>query len=160
MSTPKKTSTKFVRATLNQLGVAKNTYQRYDEFPRVLFVCSAGILRSATAAHVFGASPYDWNTRTVGTSEQYALNLVNEGVLVWADRIVVFTDENLEVLETLVGKVLEQYRHKIEVWDVPDKFEYRDPRLIVLLKNIEKKNEAAQLERVVVLCNKLGEKED
>lgn len=52
----------------NESGVVHNPYQGKDK--KVLFVCSAGILRSATAARIYGRK---YNTRCAGTGLDYAL---------------------------------------------------------------------------------------
>lgn len=120
-------------AKMNQLGNVRNYHQ--GSYKRVLFVCSAGLLRSATAAHVFSADPYNWNTRTAGADNEYALNPVNEALLAWADVVYLMEGEHLEYLERTFQDILELYRKKIRVLDIPDRYAYRDPNLIEYLKN-------------------------
>lgn len=55
-----------------------NHYQGEDR--RVLFVCSAGILRSATAARIYA---HKYNTRCAGT-RHYALIPLTAELLLWA----------------------------------------------------------------------------
>jgi predicted protein tyrosine phosphatase len=120
-------------ASMNQLA---NTHNRFQgAYKKVLFVCSAGLLRSATAAHVFSAEPYNFNTRTAGVALEYALNPVNEALLEWADNIFLMEDDHLLELQELFGDNLtEEYTKKITVLNVPDNFAYRDERLVKILK--------------------------
>jgi predicted protein tyrosine phosphatase len=122
-----------MKASLNQLANVKNSYQ--GNYPRVLFLCSAGLLRSATAAHMFSAAPYQWNTRTAGTNAEYALNVVSEALLYWADHIICMEMEHLRNTEKLIGiELVDLYRHKISTLAIPDIYPYRHPELIALLE--------------------------
>lgn len=122
-----------LRASMNQLANVHNRYQ--GAYKKVLFVCSAGLLRSATAAHVFSAEPYNFNTRTAGVALEYALNPVNEALLEWADHIFLMEQEHYDTLEEGFGsEVMDDYKAKMTVLDIPDRFEYRNPKLIALLK--------------------------
>lgn len=69
-------------------GVLKNQYQGEDK--RVVFVCSAGILRSATGARLYA---HKYNTRCAGT-EDYALIPLTENLLGWADEVVFVHEYN------------------------------------------------------------------
>jgi predicted protein tyrosine phosphatase len=98
-------------------------------------VCSAGLLRSATAAHVFSAEPYNFNTRTVGVALEYALNPVNEALLEWADNIFMMEDDHYHMLQELFGAdTFNEYKDKMVVLEVPDNYRYRDERLVKILK--------------------------
>ena len=66
-------------------GIHSNSYQ--GDYKRVLTVCSANMLRSPTIAHVLASAPYDYNTRSAGTSN-IALIPVTDALLFWADEIV------------------------------------------------------------------------
>mgnify|MGYP006914605993 FL=1 len=59
-----------------------NPYQGGDK--RVLFVCSAGLLRSATAARIYAGR---YNTRAAGSAD-YALIPVTQELLLWAHEVV------------------------------------------------------------------------
>lgn len=129
----------------NRIGVAQNSYQNVH--PKVLFVCSAGILRSATASHVFSAEPYNWNTRSAGSVLEYALNPVTEALLLWADEIYLMEPIHLQYLETIFPEdILSSYRPKIKVLNVPDDFTYREPELIKIL--IEQVTKMTTLEKI------------
>ena len=71
-------------------GVIDNPYQGEDK--KVVFVCSAGILRSATAARIYA---HKYNTRSAG-SEDYALIPVTERLLAWANEVVFVNEYNYQ----------------------------------------------------------------
>ncbi len=79
-----------------------NPYQ--GEFKRVLCVCSAGLLRSPTAAMVLSQDPFNFNTRAAGIVPNYALIPVDEVLLEWADEIVCMELEHKIMLEMLTKK--------------------------------------------------------
>lgn len=97
-------------------------------YPRVLFICSAGMLRSATAAHHFVSR--GWNTRCAGT-EEYAVQPVHENTLLWAEKIYVMEETHLGHLE----RKFNIQNLDITVLGVPDMFNYMDPELIQLLED-------------------------
>jgi len=105
-----------------------NPYQ--GSFPRVLFVCSAGILRSATAATV--SSGRGVNARAAG-SATYALVPVSANLIEWAQKIVFVNEENkVQTLRTFAGTGYnEDIERKSVVWNVPDNFEYMHPTLVL-----------------------------
>lgn len=101
------------------LKIAKHKDQ--GDYKKVLCVCSAGLLRSATAAVVLSQEPFNFNTRAAGVGE-YALVQVNDVLLHWADEIVCMTQEHKGILLGLTDKpILCLY--------IPDDYEYRDPYL-------------------------------
>ena len=99
-----------------------NPYQGKDK--RVLFVCSAGILRSATAARLYAKK---YNTRAAG-SEAYALIPVSHELVLWAQEIVFVNKENYE--ETTKHFKLEDFPCTVKVLDIPDQYEHMHPKLI------------------------------
>jgi predicted protein tyrosine phosphatase len=130
---------KHLMARRNQLGNINNPFQQQETYKRVLFVCSAGLLRSATAAHVFSGEPYNWNTRTAGVSVEYALNPVTEALLTWADKVYCMEWEHHTELKYIFGETFNDLlesrgEHFIEVLQIPDVFLYRDTELVKLLK--------------------------
>jgi predicted protein tyrosine phosphatase len=50
--------------------------------------------------------------------------------------------EHLEYLERTFQDILDVYRKKIRVLDIPDRYAYRDPNLIEYLKNAVATDEA------------------
>lgn len=97
--------------------------------PRVLFVCSAGLLRSATAATI-GSKYFNLNTRNCGTSS-YALVPLSINLILWAHKIFFVNEENFEAARFdfehhLDSGVLE---NKSVVWDIVDDYDYMNPKL-------------------------------
>ena len=95
---------------------------------KVLCVCSAGLLRSPTIAWILSNDPFNYNTRAVGTSSDYALIVLDEVQLQWAD-VVVFVDQGNYVnacyeYEELINN-MEHY-----VLDIPDIYEFKHPKLV------------------------------
>jgi predicted protein tyrosine phosphatase len=104
---------------------------------RVLCVCSAGLLRSPTAAVVLSQEPFNFNTRAVGIEESYALVPVDEVLIAWADEIVVMTKQHRDLLVAEFGTDgdfdPDPVFAKIKVLNIPDDFAYRDPELMKLI---------------------------
>jgi predicted protein tyrosine phosphatase len=114
---------------MNRLGNCTNQFQGISK--RVLCVCSAGLLRSPTAALVLSKEPYNYNTRAAGLAEEYALIPVDDVLLQWADEIVCMDQFQKSVLEV---KLLQLGAPtKVICLDIPDSFAYRDPELIKLI---------------------------
>lgn len=111
---------------MNRLGNATNPYQ--GRYRRVLCVCSAGLLRSPSAALVLAQAPFNFNTRAAGLSTEYALIPVDDVLLRWADEIVCMTSEQAQKLNEMnTGK-------RVICLDIPDSYEYRNPGLLNLIK--------------------------
>jgi predicted protein tyrosine phosphatase len=104
---------------------AKNPYQ--GKYKKVLCVCSAGLLRSPTAAVVLSGEPFNYNTRSAGIEKSYALIPVDDVLIAWADEIVCMTIAQEEALSFITSK-------PIICLDIDDDFEYRDPRLVKLIE--------------------------
>lgn len=110
-------------------GIHSNSFQ--GDYKRVLTVCSAGILRSATAAHILCGDPWNFNTRNAGTAS-YALIPVTEDLLQWADEIICMEDEHREYVEQKLEEWMLPAK-PIVTLDIEDIYEYRDERLIKLI---------------------------
>lgn len=112
-----------------RFGVYSNMYQ--GDYKRVLTVCSANMLRSPTIAHVLSAEPYNFNTRSAGI-HGYALIPVTEDLLYWADEIVCAdTEHAIHVRNQLM---VYNFDKPIIDLKIPDIYEYRNPKLIELIK--------------------------
>jgi len=110
-------------------GVHSNEFQ--GDYKRVLTVCSAGILRSATAAHVLCQRPFNFNTRNVGTAP-YALIHLTDDLIMWADEVVCMENEHKNAV---YNKMIDMDLYKpIIVLDIEDNYEYRNPTLVKLIK--------------------------
>lgn len=107
----------------SKLGVIHNDYQGKDK--RVLFVCSAGILRSATAARIYAKK---YNTRCCGSHPEYALIPLSEELLEWAQEIVFVTQNNFDVAG--YNHDLTKHLDQIKILAIPDVYEHMSPGLI------------------------------
>lgn len=97
---------------------------------RLLFVCSAGMLRSPTAAAV--ATSLGYNARSCGTGN-YALIRLSANLIYWAEKIIFVNEENFyEARIYLDGKqdLLDEMAGKHTVWDIPDNYNYMDVELV------------------------------
>lgn len=119
--------------SMNRLHNASNHYQ--GPYKRVLCVCSAGLLRSPTAAWVLGQEPYNYNTRAAGLDTDHALIAVDEVLLSWADEVVCMQAEQaVRVEKWLHESVLGGKEKRVINLDIPDSFAYRDPELVKRVK--------------------------
>ena len=112
-----------------------NPYQGLDK--KLLFVCSAGILRSATAANLFAKKGY--NTRSCG-SHEYALIPFSTNLLMWADKIYFVNRENYNT----VFHKWQNYNeliNKSKILDIPDSYEYNNQELLSIFERTVEVNE-------------------
>lgn len=112
---------------MNRLANSSNRYQ--GEYKRVLCVCSAGLLRSPTAALVLSQEPYNFNTRAAGLDEAFALIPVDRVLIEWADEIVTMTSDQAEEIRNRLEE-----EKPIVVLNIDDNYRYRDPELIKLIR--------------------------
>jgi predicted protein tyrosine phosphatase len=97
--------------------------RKYEgNFKRVLCVCSAGILRSATIAWVLSNEPYRCNTRAVGLGN-YALIRLTPQLLQWADEIVCADKEQFDAITRMTSK-------PVHCLHIPDEYDFRSPELV------------------------------
>lgn len=89
----------------NRLHNSSNPNQGKNK--RVLCVCSAGLLRSPTAANVLH-NEYSYNTRSCGIALDYALIPMDEVLVAWADEIVFMELAHLKVAEQLFPEIKEK----------------------------------------------------
>jgi len=115
-------------STMNRMGNCYNIYQQ--DIKKVLCVCSAGLLRSPTTAVVLSQEPYNYNTRAVGASTEYALIPIDEVLLAWADEVVCMEEEHMDAIYNNFPK----YEGEITVLGIPDRYAYRDKELVELIK--------------------------
>lgn len=107
-----------------RLENAKNPYQTTAK--RVLCVCSAGMLRSDTAAKLLWQE-YGYNTRSCGVRE-YCLIPFDDVLATWADEIVVADTEHLNpVLETMKRLKLEDT--PVKCLHLPDNYTWMADQL-------------------------------
>lgn len=118
----------------NRLHNAHNPNQ--GERKKVLAVCSAGLLRSPTAAKVLMNEPFNFNARAAGVVRDYALVHADPILMAWADEIVCMFDDQKEALLKLYNSTFDQpYTKPIHVLNVPDRFRTFDPQLEAILKD-------------------------
>lgn len=100
---------------------------------RLLFVCSAGLLRSATGANLYAKKGH--NTRNCGTHE-YALIPLSVNLIAWADNIIFVNGDNYKkALNVFEGDdMVHMLIEKSYVLNIPDIFAYNDPMLIRFLE--------------------------
>lgn len=105
-----------------------NQYQGPAE--RVLFVCSAGMLRSPTGALV--ATRLGFNARSCG-SANYALIPISVNLIHWAHRIYFVNEQNkYESLEKFFGdrETCSMIERKSVTLDIEDNHDYMAPALV------------------------------
>lgn len=115
----------------NRLWNCKNPYQ--GQYRKVLCVCSAGLLRSPTAAVVLSQEPFNYNTRAAGIDKDHALIPVDKVLLSWADEIVCMTEEQTNWVQ-LETQYYELEDREVVCLNIPDSYGYRDPELMELIK--------------------------
>lgn len=124
---------------LNALHNATNPYQTPAK--RVLCVCSAGLLRSPTAAVIFAQEPYNFNTRSCGIDTGHALVPISEILLHWAEEIICMDEWQEARLRGLIKKYRITEKPIINLY-IGDIYSYMDEELIQKLK--ENYNEATK----------------
>ena len=125
----------IIKSPMNALHNVTNPYQGSEK--RVLCLCSAGLLRSATAATVL-QNKYHYNTRNAGVAD-YALIPVSTALLEWADEIIcvehevdvqLMNDIRLLVNQGLwVEEDIDEIRRKTVTLNIPDRYERMNPAL-------------------------------
>ena len=115
--------------SMNAFWNCRNPYQ--GDYKHVLCVCSAGLLRSATIAWWLSNNT-DYNVRNCGVYD-YALIQINDVLIEWADIIVFAEQEHFDVTNSRY----DLSNKESIILNIPDKFMYRDPELIKLIKENE-----------------------
>ena len=107
-------------------GVVNNPYQGDDK--RVLFVCSMGILRSATGARLY-ANRY--NTRAAGTWADALIPLTDQ-LMAWAQEIVFVNKHNYEQVKDWYNEKHSSFDDdfNIKVLNIPDAYPHMHPKLV------------------------------
>ena len=96
---------------------------------RVLFVCRKNQVRSLTAEQVY-RDRADLEVRSAGIAEYASVPLTQE-LFEWADQVFVFTKRQLKVIENRFGN--SSRGKKLVCLNLPDRFEYKSPKLIIKL---------------------------
>lgn len=111
-------------STLNRIHNCTNPFQGKEK--RVLCLCSAGLLRSPTAAIVLQRE-FGCNTRAAGVNEEFALILADEVLYTWADEIVA-------VESNVAAYVPNRWVDKLIVLNIPDIYPRMDKDLQKIIK--------------------------
>lgn len=123
---------KYTEAIFSLSAPFANEYQGANG--RMLFVCSAGMLRSPTAANV--ANSMGFNARSCGSHSNYALIPLSANLIYWAQNIFFVNEENSskaqEIFKNHPG-TLEEMQSKMQVWNIPDEYEYMHPTLVQIV---------------------------
>lgn len=104
--------------------------QAERDFPRALFVCSGGMLRSATCAQVM--AHYGWNTRAAGTYDS-AIQKITPTTMKWADLIFCMEQTHVRQIKMEFPEVFEQVKTHIRIMNLSDIYFFRKDRLIHLI---------------------------
>lgn len=119
--------------SFNRLYNIGNPYQGPDK--RVLALCSAGLLRSPTVAWVLSNDPWNYNTRAAGVVDDYALIVVDEFLLKWADEIVCVEPGIKTYLDNFISRnQIDIGNTPIVTLSVPDIYQRRAPKLVEIIK--------------------------
>jgi predicted protein tyrosine phosphatase len=116
---------------MNRLGNCHNSFQDHHKHKRVVCVCSAGLLRSPTAALVLSQEPWNYNTRAVGLIPEFALVPLDRVLLEWGQEFVCMTKEHAEGVQAMLHKY--GMIKPIVVLNVPDQFSYRNTELVKMI---------------------------
>lgn len=114
------------------LDNCRNRNQNLRDYKTVLCLCSAGLLRSPTAAFILSNPPYNYNTRSAGV-ESYALIPLSAPLIEWADIIVCMGGAEHEH-RVRTHPHFKARPKLLIVLDIPDRFQYRDEQLIKIIK--------------------------
>jgi predicted protein tyrosine phosphatase len=98
---------------------------------KLLFICSANVLRSPTAEAVF--SRYDGIEAASAGINMDAETPVSADLVEWADVVVAMEQHHARFLQGKFGYLLR--RKRVAVLGIPDRYEYMDPELVEILKD-------------------------
>jgi predicted protein tyrosine phosphatase len=97
---------------------------------KILFVCSRNRRRSLTAEKIFGGVP-DWQVRSAGTAEGARVK-VTEGLLGWADVVVVMEKRHKERLQEKFPETFDSARCRCLF--IRDEYGFMEESLVTLLR--------------------------
>jgi len=116
--------------TRNVDACVNNRYQNFEDHKRVVTVCSGGCLRSPTAAVVLAGDPWNYNTRSAGLTEAFAIVLFDDILFHWADEIVVMEQH----MKNEIRLRWPNSDKPIIVLNIRDNYSYRDTELMRLIR--------------------------
>ena len=107
----------------------RNDYQGSRK--RILCVCSAGLLRSPTAAVILSQDPWNFNTRAVGIEKNWALIPIDEVLIEWADEFVCMNQNQEEKIKDMLKP---NDARKVHCLHIEDEFDYMNVVLVDAMK--------------------------
>lgn len=116
----------MIKGKRNQLANVGNRFQ--TEAKKVVVVCSAGLLRSPTAANVLHIE-YGFNTRAVGADKEFALIPLSQALIWWADEIVFVNRDAFAMLDEEEKQEIEDVGVKVTILNIEDDFDWMDAKL-------------------------------
>ncbi len=120
----------IIKSMRNQIANSANRFQGTDK--KVLCLCSAGLLRSATIADILTKTG-KYNVRNAGCSQEYALIPLSTALLHWADEIVVVKEWEDFVKVCLRDEGLDLTA--VTSLDIPDIFARNEEELVEIIKH-------------------------
>lgn len=121
----------MIKGHRNQLYNIHNEFQGNTK--KVLCICSAGLLRSATLQNML-IKEYGYNVRNCGTEESYALIPISEALLLWADEIVFVNKANYRSVQYDLEEIAGLDLSKVFYLNIPDNYSFNDPKLVEICK--------------------------
>lgn len=121
----------MIKASKNQLYNVHNQFQGNTK--KVLTVCSAGLLRSATLQN-FLIKEHGYNVRNCGTVDSYALIPISEALVEWADEVVFVNKENYDMVKYDIEVTNSKWLSKCYVLDIPDMYSFNDTKLVEICR--------------------------
>jgi predicted protein tyrosine phosphatase len=97
---------------------------------KLLFICSANLMRSPTAEKVFSRDE-EIEAASAGINTD-AQTPVSADLVEWADVVVAMEQVHKNFLQERFGYLLR--RKRLAVLGIPDRYAYMDPELVRLLK--------------------------
>lgn len=116
----------MIKGKRNQLANVGNRFQ--TEAKKVVVVCSAGLLRSPTAANVLHTK-FGFNTRAVGADKEFALIPLTQALIWWADEIVFVNHDAFLLLDEEEKDEIESVAVKVIILNIEDDFDWMDANL-------------------------------
>lgn len=116
----------MIKGKRNQLANVGNRFQ--TQVKKVVVVCSAGLLRSPTAANALYVE-YGFNTRAVGADKEFALIPLTQALIWWADELVFVNRDAFSMLDQEEKDEIECVGVKLVFLNIEDDFDWMDATL-------------------------------
>lgn len=102
---------------------------------KILFVCSANKQRSKTVSDYFSEKLTEYEFDSAGTNRKICnkkgIQPLTTELMIWADIVIVMEERHRKLIIQNGGS---EFRKKINVLSIPDRFKYYQKELIVLLE--------------------------